>query len=432
MALSRSGIWTSLFSTAPSSAAGQPIPGASGWRIIVQAAKVTTTHTTLTLGTYPQPTWVDITAHCFEIDDESGDPGDDTRTPVRQCVIRCTSGIAALTGDPFNFSDSINDRFGTQCFVRWGFYDTVTHGWLPMFAGVIDTVIEDWRPQQPLRVFELVCFDLMYLIAGHRSPVDFGTGATTVETAAATLLDDIDYLFNADWSLGGYTSGIQGPSNQSALTLFDRIAATCDSIWYCNRGGTLALILRNTYVDLRATYWLVDEYTGAGLPTRSSTYLPTGMRWINSVDRFTKSTLFASVNVVGTPVGVASSPVVASRKFTQRRDCPGTDVATLNTTYGELGSRADTAAERYDETSYLDHADFDTATAGRAGQPALGSFIHFLQRSSHPAQASYTVMRTRTPTLTHTPLVAGTSSLITIEHQQFRWQARHKYRRMIV
>jgi hypothetical protein len=432
MATTRTGTWGSLFSTAPSSSDGYEIPGAPGWRIIVQVAKVTTTHTTLTLGTYPVPTWVDITGSVFEIEDTAGDPADDTRTPVRQVVIRALDGFTTSSGDPFDFTVSINDRFGTQCYLRWSLYDTNTHGWLPLFGGVIDEVIEEWFADQPARVLELVCYDLMYLVAGHRTPVDFGTLPATVESAVPALLDDMEFMFDGAWSGCNYTTAIQSAANQNALTLFDQIAATCDAFWMVNRGGALRLFDRDLYTDLRSTYYVVDEYTGGGLPSRSATFCPTRMRWINSVDRFTKSTLFDSPNVVGTPAGVATTPVTASRKFTQRRDCPGSDVTTLNTTYADLATQASNAAERYDQTAYLDWADFDTHTAGRGGQPDLADWLYFLQRTNAPAIASYTVMRTRTPTLTHTPRVDGSRSLLTIEHGRFRWQARHYYRRMIV
>ena len=50
---------------------------------------------------------------------------------------------------------------------------------------------------------------------------------------------------------------------------FDRIAATADAIWVCDRGHALYLFDRDYYVDLRSTYYVVDEYTD---PTGQATH----------------------------------------------------------------------------------------------------------------------------------------------------------------
>lgn len=422
MVLTRTGRWSSLFDTAPSSGAGTLIPGTTAWRLIVQVAPVTSTNTTLTGGVYPVPTWTDITQHVISIEGAAGDPSDWLNKPAGQCTI-LHKQPADDTIDPFNFTASLEDRAGTQSYVRWGYYNVGGLGWLPQFSGIVDTALETWRPDLPYRPVQLVCFDLWYLIAGHRTPSDFGTLSTSVEGAVPALLTDANYSFSADWSGGGHPYGAKADANQNTQDLMRRLAASGYSYWSAGPNGTLYLRYAYNYVNLRSTYWVLDKYTGASLPTRSATVLPIAIDWVNSIDRYSRSTSFSAPYTVGTATGGGTSSI----KFWSRNDGPSNTVVTTNTDFGGMTTSATAAATRLQTTLRCDSATFDTETAGVNGQPDLSGMLAFLARTN-TLGASYTIQRRAFgSTVTITPRVDGCQHLLTIEHGKFRQVARHEY-----
>ena len=438
MATSRTGDWSALFDTAPSSFLGLSIPGASGWKIIVEVAFVSSYHTTLSGGSYPVPAWSDITADVISITGSAGDAADDTAPIVGSSTFIVNADGWNTAGiDPFDFTANINDRFGTQCFIRWGLYDTNGGGlgYLPQFAGVIDTVIEDWRPDQPVRTFELICFDLWYLVAGCKRLVDFGTLPADIEYAVGAVLTDMQYMHSADWTMAGpdHDVLIAGATNYNALALLNIIARTGDGRWFASPNGTLYLRGRPEFVNRRSTWYVMDGYSvGAGpsLPSRSSVVLPVAMRWVNTVDRFSTTHTTTSPFAVGTAVAGPTSPVAPSRKFFSREDCPGSTNVTFNDDYTEMATLNARAAERAGETTYCEFAEFDTQTAGRNGQPTLPNFLKFLAQCG--PQVSYTLQRRLSASGYVAPLVRvdQVEQAVQMSPSAFRWTARHSYRNL--
>jgi hypothetical protein len=430
MATTENGKWSTAMNASPSSGHGVSIfhHGIdTGWDIVVQIAPINSTN----LSGATQPVWYDVTARVVDISWDDGDPALESRQPINSASYTVLD-ISDIVGDPMSWWESRADRFGSQCLIRHGFRSS-GGGFSPMFSGVIDTVVEDWSPGAP-RSFTLTCFDVMYVVAGHRANGTYGTLGTTIEGAFMGLMTNIDYPFTrtmfgtpvfSTWDVAGL------PAPQAPLQLLHRIADSGGSLVTGSPAGRLEMYPWGystqagsgwTVVDGRV---FVDSDPAYALPAAGSTILATRMRWVNSVDQMVYNAFMSAPNIVG---GNYSSTLPAGTRYRQRvdrADWPKTDL--LNDNAAELPDN-NAAALRAADPLRLDMFTVDTQTAdqiGASAQQDLATLITFLCQAGQAARWYYAERRTRGLDGWWRELVATryASHYITRAGNQFRWIA---------
>lgn len=379
------GKWSTMADAAPASGHGVLFDGQWTWRVVVEVAKITSTN----LSGATQPVWVDITERVIDLAWSRGDAALESRLPIGSMTVRCES-IADLVGEPMTTSVAPVDRFGTQSLIRWGLYDGTT--WAPQFTGFIDTITEDWTPDQPMRVFEMQCFDTLYYLAGYRNNATYGTLGTTFEGAMMGLLgtagSGCSFPFTRSHLGVADTNTIGGEPGQAPLQLLHRIADSVGGSAFALGSGRLVVYpwaIRTGLVGGGSTpaWWIVDgyAYVAAGstydFPPWSQTILPTAMRWTNSVDRMLYQPAMQSTKYGG----VYGPLTVLSAKFRNRNDRPGWpkyDLLYSNVAGTDVLPDLDAAQARSDDPTRPEFATFDTLTHGRGSQKDLDTLLEFL------------------------------------------------------
>jgi hypothetical protein len=425
------GKWATMAHAAPG-AIGVVVDRTTDWRLIVQAAAITTAN----VSGATQPAWVDVTAHLIDVEWEKGDAAVESRKPVGRAAFRFAAGIIVTVGagDPLSNATAVNDRFGAGCLIRFGYRRTSDSSWRAMFTGVIDSIREPWSPHMPLRVLEVEAYDTSWYAAGYRLNATYGTLGTTSHAAFTQLLSAIDWPFGSG-ILTSLDPVIGGDPAQPAFNLLHRVAdsAACQ-VFAANTGEMLMLDWK--FTDPRS-WWAVDAYVwvDAGapyvFPSWAITVLPTFIEWTNSFDRMLYRTEANSTKVAGTTVGLATSPSLSARYGYRidRSDWPKNDL--LNSTYG-AGAQAevDATAERAQDPTRPATITFDTQTAPGTqlgSQKDLSTLLDFMSLMTELTRA-YTVQRRTLGTagwFNQQCVVGGYQGYITRDGNQHRMIVTH-------
>jgi hypothetical protein len=377
------GKWSTMADAPPSGSHGVLFGRQSTWKVVIEVAKITAAN----LGGSPQPAWVDITSRVIDLSWQRGDAALESRLPIGSMTVRCKA-ISDLVGEPMVTSVSANDRFGTQSLIRWSLFDGTN--WLPQFTGYIDTITEDWAPDQAVRVFEMECFDTLYYLAGYRRNATYGTLGTTFEGALMGLLgtagSGCSFPFTRSYLGVPGTNTIGGEPGQAPLQLLHRIADSVGGSAFALGTGQLVVYpwdIRTGLPGYLPAWWVVDGYAwvAAGstyaFPAWAQTIVPTAMRWVNSVDRMVHQPTMFSTKYGGT----YGSLTTLSAKFRNRFDRPGwpkLDLLYSNAGGTDVLPDLDAALTRNDDPTRPEFVTFDTQTAGRGTQKDTATLLGFL------------------------------------------------------
>ena len=395
------GKWSTMMDAAPSSGHGQPIRmhGVdTGWDQIVEIAPINSTN----LSGATQPVWLDVTDRVIDLEWDSGDPDLESRLPICQGIVRCLD-ISDITGDPMASQDYDRaNRFGTQCLIRWG-VRTPGGSWRAEFSGVIDTIVEDWSPDTPARVFELTCFDVAYFVAGYRSNVTYGSIGAQVENSALSVLSTIGFpstrLFSGT-PPPAHTWTIDPPSAPTApLQLLHRIADSGGHVMRATPNGQLqfspweySALPGGTSFHVMDAPIDLDPSSYYDLPDPADVVLVTRMRLVNSVDRLLYVAALSAPFIVGG--NYTNTTLYVTDRYKQRNDSAGwpkTDVMNDNAaTLPDLNA----AAARSCDPGRIDQFEVDTQTAGRGAQQSFDGLMDFLTLCAVPGYDYWIERRT--------------------------------------
>jgi hypothetical protein len=388
-----SGHWAALHN-APSSTGVAVDRTAGAWQLVTEAAAVTSTHTTLTLGTYPAPTWVDVTAHLIDCAWSKGDPLAESRHPIPQASVRIMADglISALAaGDPMSNVVTQNDRLGPGCLIRYGYRRVSDGDWRPLFTGYIDTIRESWLPDK-VRTFELQCYGTTWALAAYDSPLAIGTGYNAA-TAWADIVDRAQWPFYSVASM--LTPNVAASASpQPVWQLLNQIADTGAAQNVCGNDGVLAALSWSYRSGATPRWYVIDASIAVySLPSTSVTILPTSIEWVSSTETMLYRANATSINASGTASGLSTSPTL-SRRWLNRNDRAGWPKSDLlNSTYAAGGQgEVDNVATRSNHPNRPAVVTFDTQTADRGSQNTLGNLLDFLTDYTEIAQ-SYQVQR---------------------------------------
>lgn len=365
------GMWTTLFTTAPS---GPGVGGTAGVPIYTNARLVARVAiiTAANVDNSPVPTWTDISPYVSIVDWVTGTTaGEISRWPLTQWSVT-TKDLTALLGDFVDLTALATATSpGPGMFVQVGVQNETTNAWMPLLSGFVET-IEDIAVGR-VRGWRLQCFGTLLYYAGSDWPLA-GVPASTGLNLRTHIVNQLDGVTTGygfvpwpfpetveaqDGTLPGLIdSDINGPQNK--LALLHRLADSMGKrIRQARDGGIIVEAWgTNSASGLRFSDEPAAVVAGHAPIAGTITGTP---KWIRSQDR-SAGVIFIMSPSLGAPSGVVVDAQIAA-KWDRRTDVPGFPKFDLVCTFSgaTLAALLDKAKALISPELRIDHLDMDTA-----------------------------------------------------------------------